>query len=129
MKQIPNILQQSPNAPGTSVDAMIQYNASGYHRHRLRDIRPESAFVEMGNVRVLRKDSIVRVVFVHRGLGQSRTHLLEAKVTRVEPNGALLKFIDIDDQAHHALKQIHSCRPIPGRTQVQMSLDSGYRDQ
>jgi len=90
----------------TSVHAMIQYNASGYHRHRLRDIRMESAFVEMGNARVLRKDSCVRVVFVHREHGRSLTHRLEAKVARVESNGALIKFVDLDDQAQRALSDL-----------------------
>ena len=91
---------------GPSINAMIQYNASGYHRHRLRNIDVESAFVEMGNVRVLRKDTTVHVVFVHRDLGRSLTHRLEAKVARVEANGALLKFVDLDAQAQQALTRI-----------------------
>jgi len=85
---------------------MIQYNASGYHRHRLRDIRVESAFLEMGNVRVLRKDSRVRIVFVHREHGRSLTHLLEARIAEVETNGARIEFVDLDDQAHQALSRI-----------------------
>ena len=88
------------------IDAMVQYNASGYHRHRLRDIRIEGAFVEMGNVRVLSKDTPVRIVFVHRELGRSLTHLLKATVAKVENNGALLKFVDLDDQAQRALSRL-----------------------
>jgi hypothetical protein len=88
------------------IDAMVQYNASGYHRHRLRDIRIEGAFVEMGNVRVLSKDALVRIVFVHRELGRSLTHLLKATVAKVETNGAFLKFVDVDDQAQHALSSL-----------------------
>lgn len=104
-----NHLTDNP-AGRTSVHAMVQYNASGYHRHRLRDIRMESAFVEMGNARVLRKDSYVRVVFVHREHGRSLTHLLEAKVARVDPNGALIKFVDLDDQAQRALSNLQDSR-------------------
>jgi hypothetical protein len=93
--------------PGpTSVHAMIQYNTSGFHRHRLRDIRLESAFVEMGNVRVLRKNSHLRVVFVHRDHGRSLTHLIEAIVARVEANGAWIKFVDLDGPARRALGKL-----------------------
>ena len=95
-------------ASRASVHAMIQYNGSGYHRHRLRDIRVESAFLEMGNARVLRKDSRVRVVFVHRDLGRSLTHMLEARVTRVEKNGARIEFVDLDDQAQQALSKLQN---------------------
>lgn len=99
---------KKPSIGRTSLEAMVQYNASGYHRHRLRNIRVEGAFVEMGNVRVLRPDSLVRVVFVHRDHGRSLTHLLQAKVARVDSNGALLRFVDLDDQAQQALSQLQS---------------------
>ena len=87
---------------------MIQYNASGYHRHRLRDIGIDSAFVEMGNVRVLKKDSPVRIVFVHRDHGRSLTHLIEAIVARVEANGALIRFVDLDGPARRALSKLQA---------------------
>ena len=97
---------KKPSTGQFSLEAMIQYNASGYHRHRLRNICVGSAFVEMGNVRVLRQDSLVRVVFVHRDRGRSLTHRLEAKVTRVVNNGAFLIFVDLDEQAHQALSKL-----------------------
>ena len=96
------------SAVRASVHAMIQYNASGYHRHRLRDIGLDSAFVEMGNVRVLKKDSPVRVVFVHRDHGRSLTHLIEAIVARVEANGALIRFVDLDGPARRALSKLQA---------------------
>lgn len=86
-----------------AINAMIRYNGTGYHRHLLRDIQPDGAFVEMGNVRVLRKDSPVDVVFVHRQAGSSNTHRVNAKVARVEHGGALLKFFNLDEQALLAL--------------------------
>lgn len=92
----------------TSVHAMVQYNGTGYHRHRLRDIRTESAFIEMGNVRVLKKDSHLRVVFVHRDHGRSLTHLIDAIVARVEANGALIKFVDLDGPARRALSKLQA---------------------
>lgn len=94
------------NTPGPdySISAMIRYNATGYHRHRLRDVQLDGAFVEMGNARVLRKDSTVDVVFVHRQAGTSNTHLVNAKVARVENGGALLKFVGLDTQAKQALR-------------------------
>lgn len=91
-----------------AISAMIRYNGTGYHRHLLRDIHPEGAFVEMGNVRVLRKDSQVDVVFVHRHAGSSNTHLVNAKVARVERGGALLKFLNLDDQALKALSSFRN---------------------
>ena len=91
------------SAVRASVHAMIQYNASGYHRHRLRDIGIDSAFVEMGNVRVLKKDSPIRVVFV-----RSLTHLIEAIVARVEANGALIRFVDLDGPAQRALSKLQA---------------------
>jgi len=94
------------SATSVSVDAMIQYNKSGYHRHRLRDIQVEGAFVEMGNVRLLRKDAPVRVVFVHRDQGRSLTHLIEAKVAKVDTNGAHIRFVDLDDPAQRALRKL-----------------------
>lgn len=88
------------------LEAMVRYNASGYHRHRLSHIQPQGAFIEMGNVRVLRKDSPVQVVFVHREAGRSHTHRLEAKVDRIENNGALLRFVEIDEPAQLALSRL-----------------------
>lgn len=90
------------------INAMVEYNTSGYHRHRLRDIRVDGAFVEMGNVRVLRKDSLVRVVFVHHERGHAHTHRLEAKVASVESNGALIRFLNLDDQAQRALSTLQA---------------------
>ena len=112
--------QNNLRHPGrqSSVHAMIQYNASGYHRHRLRDIRVESAFLEMGNARVLRKDSRVRVVFVHREHGRSLTHLLEARVAEIESNGARIEFVDLDDQAQQALSRIQDSQAFMPVTSV-----------
>lgn len=91
-----------------AINAMIRYNGTGYHRHLLRDIQPDGAFVEMGNVRVLRKDSQVDVVFVHHQGGSSNTHRVDAKVARVERGGALLKFLNLDEQALQALSSFRS---------------------
>lgn len=103
------------NTPGPdcSLNAMIRYNATGYHRHRLREVQLDGAFVEMGNARVLRKDSTVDVVFVHRQAGASSTHRVNAKVARVENGGALLKFVGLDRQAKQALRSLD--RALPNR--------------
>lgn len=93
---------------GRAIEAMVRYNATGFHRHRLRDIRVEGAFVEMGNVRVLRKNSAVEVVFVHCDRGRSHTHRLEAKVSRLEDNGAVLEFCELDNPAQEALRKLQN---------------------
>lgn len=103
--------QQLPVTP--AIEAMVRYNGTGYHRHRLRDIRLEGAFVEMGNVRVLRKDSPVQVVFVHRQAGSSHTHRLEAKVAWVETDGAQLHFCTLDEPAIQALRAFQGAYPYP----------------
>ena len=92
------------------IEAMVRYNASGYHRHRLSHIQPQGAFMEMGNVRVLRKDTPVQVVFVHREAGRSHTHRLEAKVDRIENNGALLRFVELDEPAQLAISRLQGTR-------------------
>ncbi len=89
-----------------SISAMVRYNTTGYHRHRLRNVRIAGAFVEMGNARVLRKDSQIQIVFVFRQAGHCHTHRLEAKVDRVDTNGAQLSFCSLDDQAQAALSNI-----------------------
>ena len=58
-----------PESSAAALEAMIQYNNSGFHRHILREIRSDGAFVEMGNVRVLQQNAPVRVVFVHHDKG------------------------------------------------------------
>lgn len=94
--------------PDYAINAMIRYNATGYHRHRLRHVQLDGAFVEMGNARVLRKNTSVDVVFVHRQAGASNTHLVNARVAKVENGGALLKFCNLDEQALQALSTLKS---------------------
>ena len=101
-------LHKPSKLAGRAIEAMVRYNATGFHRHRLRDIRIDGAFVEMGNVRVLRKNSAVEVVFVYCDSGRSHTHRLEAKVSRLENNGALLEFCELDDPAQEALKKLQT---------------------
>ena len=92
-----------PSSSATALEAMIQYNNSGYHRHILREIRRDGAFVEMGNVRVLQREAPVKVVFVYHDKGISHTHLIEARVREIFGHGAHLEFSDLDHQAHEAL--------------------------
>ncbi len=99
--------QKQPEASRqTSVPAMIQYNDSGFHRHTLSEVGLDGAFVQMGNVRVLRRHTPVKVVFVHHDNGASSTHLITARVREVEENGARLVFSDLDLPAHNALLQL-----------------------
>ncbi|MFV1998517.1 MAG: hypothetical protein ACC641_10965 [Acidiferrobacterales bacterium] len=86
-----------------SLQAMIQYNDSGFHRHTLVDIRLDGAFLQMGNVRVLRRHAQVKVVFVHQHNGSNNTHLVNARVYDIKENGAILVFPVLDLPAHNAL--------------------------
>lgn len=90
----------------TSVQAMIQYNNSGFHRHTLSDVGLDGAFVQMGNVRVLRRHAPVKVVFVHQENGINNTHLITARVRDIEENGARLVFSNLDLPAHNALLKL-----------------------
>jgi len=85
---------------------MIQYNDSGFHRHTLIDIRLDGAFLQMGNVRVLRRHAPVKVVFVHQYNGTNNTHLVNARVCDIEENGASLVFPELDLPAHNALLKL-----------------------
>jgi len=88
------------------LQAMIQYNDSGFHRHTLVDIGLEGAFLEMGNVRMLRRHAPVKVVFVHQCSGSNNTHMVSARVCNIEENGARLAFPELDLPAHNALVQL-----------------------
>lgn len=90
----------------TSVQAMIQYNESGFHRHTLSDIGLDGAFVQMGNVRVLRRHAPVKVVFVYQDNGTNSTHLIDARVSDIKDNGAKLVFSNLDLPAHNALLKL-----------------------
>ena len=89
-----------------AMEAMIQYNNSGFHRHTLREIGLEGAFLEMGNVRVLRRDAPVKVVFVYIHHGSNQTHLIHARVDEIRKNGAHLAFSDLDRNAYDALQKL-----------------------
>ncbi len=90
----------------TSVQAMIQYNNSGFHRHTLIDIGLDGAFLQMGNVRVLRSHAPVKVVFVHQDNGTNSTHLIDARVRDIKDDGARLVFSNLDLPAHKALLKL-----------------------
>lgn len=90
----------------TSLQAMIQYNNSGFHRHTLIDIRPDGAFLQMGNVRLLRRHASIQVVFVHQDNGTNSTHLVNARVRDIAENGASLVFPELDLPAHNALLKL-----------------------
>lgn len=90
----------------TSVQAMIQYNDSGFHRHTLSEVGLDGAFVQMGNARVLRRHTPVKVVFVHQDSGTNSTHMITARVRDVEENGARLVFSNLDLPAHNALLKL-----------------------
>lgn len=90
----------------STVPAMVQYNATGYHRHKLRDLSPEGAFVEMGNARMLRRDACVKLVFVHNGKGRSETHLVTAHVDEISSNGAHIVFDELDAPAQAAIQEL-----------------------
>lgn len=94
-----------------AMQVMVQYNGSGYHRHRVREISPDSAFVEMGNVRVLRHDGTVRLVFVHQYNGRTETHLVQAKVDEIAPDGARVVFRELDPPAREALRRLNGRDP------------------
>lgn len=98
----------SQHARAHSLDAMVQYNNSGFHRHRLHDVSTDGAFVEMGNVRVLRRDSTLRIVFVHHEAGRNETHLIEARVMDVANDGAKLAFCELDPPAQQALRKLQT---------------------
>jgi hypothetical protein len=89
-----------------AMQAMVRYNGSGYHLHRIHEISVDGAFVEFGNVRVLRPDATVQLVFVHRHRGRSETHLLKGHVRDIATNGARIEFSDIDHPAQRALKDM-----------------------
>lgn len=97
-----------PRSNHNALEAMIQYNNSGFHRHKLRDIRLNGAFVEMGNVRVLRRQAPVTVVFVHHDKGTSYTHMINARVKKILRNGAQLIFSNLDRQAYSALQKLQT---------------------
>jgi ribonucleotide monophosphatase NagD (HAD superfamily) len=97
-----------PESSAAALEAMIQYNNSGFHRHILREIRSDGAFVEMGNVRVLQQNAPVRVVFVHHDKGANYTHLINARVKRILQNGAQLIFSNLDRQAYNALQKLQA---------------------
>ena len=88
------------------VEAMVQYNNTGFHHHTLSDVGPSGAFVQMGNVRVLRRHAPVKVVFVHKNNGTNSTHLINAHVRDIEEYGARLEFYDLDLPAHNALLKL-----------------------
>lgn len=90
----------------TALEAMIQYNNSGFHRHTLREIGLNGAFVEMGNVRVLQRHAPVKVVFVHHDKGSNYTHLIHARVQEISKNGAQLIFANLDRPAYDALQKL-----------------------
>ncbi|MEE8482523.1 MAG: PilZ domain-containing protein [Acidiferrobacterales bacterium] len=100
------IHKQTQSNRRTSVQAMVQYNNTGFHRHTLSDIGLDGAFVQMGNVRVLRRHAPVKVVFVHQHNGANSTHLINARVCDVEESGARLVFSDLDLPAHNALLKL-----------------------
>lgn len=100
------IHKQTQSNRRTSVQAMVQYNNTGFHRHTLSDIGLDGAFVQMGNVRVLRRHAPVKVVFVHQNNGTNNTHLINAHVCDVEENGARLVFSNLDLPAHNALLKL-----------------------
>ena len=104
MSEKKGVLHSNNNA----LEAMIQYNNSGYHRHILREICLDGAFVEMGNVRVLQRNASVRVVFVHRDKGTSYTHMINARVKKILQNGAQLIFSNLDRQAYNALRKLQA---------------------
>ena len=95
-----------PSSSVAALEAMIQYNNSGYHRHILREIRRDGAFVEMGNVRVLQREAPVKVVFVYHDKGVSYTHLIVARVREISGHGAHLEFSELDRQAQEALRRL-----------------------
>lgn len=95
------------------MQAMVRYNASGFHLHRVHEIGVEGAFVEFGNVRVLRPDATVQLVFVHRHGGRSETHMLKGRVRDIAANGARIEFSDVDDPAQRALSALHTNHEDP----------------
>lgn len=82
---------------------MVQYNNTGFHRHSLSEVSLQGAFLQMGNVRVLRRHAAVKLVFVHQNNGINNTHLIDAHVDDIEERGAKLVFSNIDRPAHDAL--------------------------
>jgi len=98
--------QSVTTSNNTALEAMVQYNNSGFHRHILREIRRDGAFVEMGNVRVLQHQAPVKIVFVYHDMGMSQTHLIEARVREICGQGAHLEFAELDNQAHEALRKL-----------------------
>ena len=96
------VLHSNNNA----LEAMVQYNNSGFHRHKLRDVHLNGAFVEMGNVRVLHQQAPVQVVFVHHDRGSNHTHLVHARVLEISQGGAVLEFYGLDNQACDALRKL-----------------------
>ncbi|MCG6975968.1 MAG: hypothetical protein LJE56_06085 [Acidiferrobacterales bacterium] len=98
--------QSIPTSNAAALEAMIQYNSSGFHRHILREIRRDGAFVEMVNVRVLQYEAPIKIVFVHHDKGISYTHLIEARVREISGHGAHLEFANLDHQAHEALRTL-----------------------
>lgn len=89
-----------------SVQAMVQYNNTGFHRHTLSKVGLDGAFLQMGNVRVLRRHAPVKVVFVHQNNGTNNTHLIKAHVGDVGQDGVRLVFSDLDMPAHDALLKL-----------------------
>lgn len=88
--------------------AMVRYNGSGFHLHRIQEIGLDGAFIEFGNIRVLRRDATVQLVFVHQHRGRSETHLLKGHVRDIAANGARIEFSDLDVPAQEALSNLHN---------------------
>lgn len=92
----------------TSVPVMVQYNNTGFHRHTLSNVGLEGAFLQMGNVRVLRRHAPVKLVFVHQNNGSNNTHLIDARVRDIKESGAELVFPNLDLPAHEALLKLET---------------------
>ncbi len=97
----------------SAMQAMVRYNASGFHLHRVHELGVDGAFVEFGNVRVLRPDATVQLVFVHRHGGRSETHMLNGHIRDIAANGARIEFSDLDDPAQQALSALRATREDP----------------
>ena len=93
-----------------ALQAMVRYNGSGFHLHRIQQIGLDGAFIEFGNVRVLRRDATVQLVLVHQHRGRSETHLLKGHVRDIAANGARIEFADLDDPAQEALSHLDKPR-------------------
>lgn len=99
-------LKQQDRIYRSSVQVMVQYNNTGFHRHTLSKVSLDGAFLKMGNVRVLRRHAPVKVVFVHQNNGTNSTHLIKAHVRNIEEGGVRLEFSDLDLPAHDALLKL-----------------------